>query len=153
MDTAYVVTPSVTPSAVSLVAPSVAVLSLVLDRAAAEVVACMDLSRIEAVAGVAAMDRIDTDAVAEAAVAVVAARIGASDLAAEIDLSDLAGEVDLSDLASHIDASDVASNLDVADVASEVLDNLSLSDLAEEINLSALADHIDYDNKQHKNNK
>ena len=88
MDTASVVTPSVTPSAVSLVAPSVAVLSLVLDRAAAEVAAAADLSRIEDAAAERIAARFDEEDAFER----IASRFDASDLAAEIDLSDLAGE-------------------------------------------------------------
>lgn len=116
MDTSSAVTPSVLP-----VAPSAAVLALVLDRAVATVA-----------------DNVDTDAVTESAVRRITARIDASDIAAEIDVSDVAYNLDVSDVASNIDVSEVADNIDLSQLAS----NIDLSDLAERLNLDVLGDAV-----------
>jgi len=148
---------------VSPVAPSDALLSLVLARTVDLVAARVEIDpvRIEEDAVVRLVsDYSDVtsthgEALVEAVSRRVGSDIGAPDVAAYIDLSDLAGEVDLSDLAGNIDASDLASRIDVEDIAahidlaelarevsSEVLGDVA-SSVAEHIDVSDVASHID----------
>jgi hypothetical protein len=94
-------------STVPPVAPSDALLTLIVARVAADV-----------------RDAVDADAVADAAADRVSARIDASDIARALDLSDLASEVvnelDLSALAGEIDVHDVAAQIDASDLADAV---------------------------------
>jgi hypothetical protein len=148
---------------VSPVAPSDALLSLVLARTVDLVAARVEIDpvRIEEdavvrlVADYADPESIHGEALVEAVARRVGSGIGAADiatyvdlgdLAGEISVSDLAGEFDLSDLASNIDVEDVARNIDLAELAREVSDNVLgdvASSVAEHIEAADIAAHID----------
>jgi hypothetical protein len=157
---------------VSPVAPSDALLSLIVARAVDAVGRIVDPVRVEedAVVRLVADYSDVTSTHGEALVEAVSRRVGSgigaadvaayvdlSELAGEISVSDLAGEFDASDLAEYIEASDIAANIDLAelarevsdnvmgDVAREVAENIDPSDVASEVDVSDLAAHIDLD--------
>jgi hypothetical protein len=136
---------SQTPS----VAPSDALLSLVLSRAVDAVGRIVDPVRVEEdavvrlVANYADVESAQHDALVEGVARRVGSGIGAADVAEHIDLSDLAQNIDHDEIASNFDASDIASHIDLSDLAGEV----DLSDLAgylaRDIAVEDVASHID----------
>ena len=167
-------TPEATVTNAPGVAPSDALLSLIVARTVDAVGRIVDPIRVEedAVVRIVA-DYADVESTHGAAlVEAVARRVGSdidlSDVAANIDLSDVAANIDLSDLAGHlageIDVSEFASHLSVDDIAdcigaSEVAAALDVTDLAqalsesytlarevaERIDFSNVAEHVDVD--------
>ena len=141
-------TPSLShPTNAPGVAPSDALLSLIVARTVDAVGRIVDPIRVEedAVVRIVA-DYADVESTHGAAlVEAVARRVGngidASDVAANLDLSDVASEIDLSDLAGHFSADDIADYIG----ASEVAENIDLSDLAQALSDSAeLAREVAY---------